>query len=165
MKNKFKELWGKNKVLIILGLILVACLVAIIIVSISFFFGKGKSIEGDRIKDISKYPITETFKSDYITSLKENEIVKNASLEVKSNRRTLYVVISFKDDTSLTDAEGIAQSSLSNISEDLLSYYDFEFILKCDKTENSDGFTIMGAKNVAGSGLVWNNNNPVESEE
>ena len=24
---------------------------------------------------------------------------------------------------------------------------------------------IMGARNVAGSGLVWNNNTPVESEE
>ena len=149
MKNKFKELWGKNKVLIILGLILIGCLVAIIIVSISFFFGKGKSIEGDRINDISKYPITETFKSDFVTSVEGNE----------------YVVINFKDDTSLNDAEGIAQASLSNISEDLLGYYDFEYILKCEKTENSDGFIIMGAKNVAGSGLVWNNNTPVESEE
>ena len=165
MKNKFKELWGKNKVLIILGLILICCLVAIIIVSISFFFGKGKSIEGDRIKDISKYPITETFKSDFVTSVEGNESVKSATLEVKSNRRTVYVVINFKDDTSLNDAEGIAQASLSNISEDLLGYYDFEYILKCEKTENSDGFTTMGAKNVAGSGLVWNNNTPVESEE
>ena len=164
MKNKFKELWGKNKVLIILGLILIGCLVAIIIVSISFFFGKGKSIEGDRIKDISKYPITETFKSDFVTSVEGNESVKSATLEVKSNRRTVYV-INFKDDTALNDAEGIAQASLSNISEDLLGYYDFEYILKCEKTENSDGFTTMGAKNVAGSGLVWNNNTPVESEE
>ena len=26
-------------------------------------------------------------------------------------------------------------------------------------------FTLLGAKNVAGSGLVWNNNTPVESDE
>lgn len=164
MKKKFKELWGNNKVLIILGLILVACLVAIIIVSISFFFGKGKSIEGNRIKDIDKYSVTEVFKNDFIKSLEDNNIVKSASIDVKNNRRTLYVIINFNDDTALNDAQGVAQASLSNISEDLLGYYDFEYILKCNKTENSDGFVIMGAKNVAGSGLVWNNNNPVESE-
>lgn len=165
MKKKFKELWGNNKVLIILGLILVACLVAIIIVSISFFFGKGKSIEGDRIKDISKYPVTEVMKNDFIKSLEDNSVVKNASIDIKSNRRTLYITINFNDDTALVDAQGIAQASLSNLSEDILGYYDLEYILKCNKTENSDGFVIIGAKNVAGSGLVWNNNNPVESVE
>ena len=71
----------------------------------------------------------------------------------------------FNADTSLNDAEAKATSSLSNLSEDILSYYDINITLKCDKSENSEGFVILGARNVAGSGLVWNNNTPVESEE
>ena len=54
---------------------------------------------------------------------------------------------------------------MPSLGENLLSYYDFEFLIKSNKSENSDGFTILGAKNVSGSGLVWNNNNPVESED
>ena len=41
--KKIKNLWENNKVLIVLGLILVACLVAILIVSFSYFFGGSKN--------------------------------------------------------------------------------------------------------------------------
>ena len=43
--------------------------------------------------------------------------------------------------------------------------YDIDFILTKEKSENDEGFTIMGAKNVNGSGLVWNNNTPIKDEE
>ena len=79
--------------------------------------------------------------------------------------RIIYITIDFNVDTSLNDAEAKATSSLTNLSEDILGYYDINFTLKCDKSENSEGFVILGARNVAGSGLVWNNNTPVESEE
>ena len=51
------------------------------------------------------------------------------------------------------------------MSDELLSDYDINLTLTSKATENSEGFTIMGAKNVAGSGVVWNNNTPVESDE
>ena len=35
--KKLKELWGNNKVLIVLGIILIICLIAIITVTFSFF--------------------------------------------------------------------------------------------------------------------------------
>ena len=161
--KKIKNLWENNKVLIVLGLILVACLVAILIVSFSYFFGGSKNEYGDRLLDIEKYPITETIKNEYVSALEKEKIVKDVKMHTKG--KIIYITIDFNADTSLNDAEAKATSSLSNLSEDILSYYDINITLKCDKSENSEGFVILGARNVAGSGLVWNNNTPVESEE
>lgn len=161
--NKLKELWGKNKVLIVLGIILVICLIAILIVTFSFFFGGSKTVYGDRLEGIADYPITENFKSDYISSLESEDLVESVSFDLRG--RIIYITINFVDDTSLVEAQGKAALSLAKFSEELLSYYDIMFTLKSSKTENSEGFTILGAKNVAGSGLVWNNNTPFESEE
>ena len=47
----------------------------------------------------------------------------------------------------------------------LENFYDFEFTLKQNATEKTEGFLIMGAKNVNGSNLVWNNNNSTSEED
>ena len=161
--NKLKEIWSNNKVLIILGVILLGCFVAIICVTISFFLGKDKSVYGDRLNEIKDVKITEVFQNEYISKLKENEIVSSASIDVRG--KVVYVIIHFVGDTTLLDAESKAALSLQEFSEDILSHYDIMFTLICDKTDNSEGFTIMGARNATGSGLNWNNNTPVESEE
>ena len=90
-------------------------------------------------------------------------MINSATFDVKG--RVIYVTINFVGDTSLVEAQSKAAASLEQFSENLLSYYDIDFTLISEATENSEGFTIMGAKNVAGSGIVWNNNTPVESEE
>ena len=161
--KKLKELWGKNKVLIVLGIILVICLVAIIIVTFSFFLGGNKGVYGDRLKDIDKHPVTETLKSEYVTALEAENSVTSVSMDIKG--KIIYIIINFASDTALNDAEALATLSLDKLGEDILSFYDINFTLKCEKSENSEGFTILGAKNVAGSGLVWNNNTPLESDE
>ena len=161
--NKIKELWGKNKVLIVLGIILIVCLVTIICVGVSFFFGGSETVYGDRLDDIENYPISEEFKSDYIASLLENEEVSDVTIDIKG--RIVYVNIVFVGDTNLANAKSKAVTSLEKFSDELLSYYDINLTLTSKATENSEGFTIMGARNVAGSGVVWNNNTPVESEE
>lgn len=161
--NKIKELWGKNKVLIVLGIILIVCLVTIICVGVSFFFGGSETVYGDRLDDIENYPISEEFKSDYIASLLENEEVSDVTIDIKG--RIVYVNIVFVGDTNLANAKSKAVTSLEKFSDELLSYYDINLTLTSKATENSEGFTIMGAKNVAGSGVVWNNNTPVESDE
>ena len=161
--NKLKELWGKNKVLIVLGIILVICLIAIIVVAVSFFFGGSESVYGDRLEEIETYPVTEEFMYEYVASFAEDETVEDVTIHTQG--RVIYVAITFAPDTPLVDAESKAVASIDLFSEDILSYYDINFTLECAATENSDGFTIMGARNVAGSGVVWNNNTPVESEE
>ncbi len=161
--DKLKEIWGKYKILIVLGLILIICFIAILFVTVSYFFGSGESVYGDRLEDIEDYPIEDTFVSEYIANLESDEMINSATFDVKG--RVIYVTINFVGDTSLVEAQSKAAASLEQFSENLLSYYDIDFTLISEATENSEGFTIMGAKNVAGSGIVWNNNTPVESEE
>ena len=161
--DKLKEIWGKYKILIVLGLILIICFIAILFVTVSYFFGSGESVYGDRLEDIEDYPIEDTFVSEYIANLESDEMINSATFDVKG--RVIYVTINFVGDTSLVEAQSKAAVSIEQFSEDILSYYDINFTLICEATENSEGFTIMGAKNVAGSGIVWNNNTVVESEE
>ena len=111
--NKLKDLWRNNKVAIVLGFILLICIVAIVMVSLSFFFGGNKSIYGDRLIDIDKYPVTDAFKSSYISSLEEDESIESAAIDVKG--RIIYVTINFIGDTTLLDAEAKAANSLSQI--------------------------------------------------
>lgn len=162
MKN-FKDFLEKNKVLILLGVILIICIIAIITVTISYFFGGSETVYGDRLDEIEDYPIEENFKKEYISSLEEDTLINSVTFDLKG--RIIYVTIDFVGDTSLVEAQSKAAASLDQFTEKILSYYDIMFTLKCEQTENSEGFTIMGARNIAGSGLIWNNNTPVESEE
>lgn len=162
--NKIKALWQKNKVLIVLLLILLACLIAIAIVCITFFLGGSKSTYGDRLKDIDKYPITDTLKSDYKTSLEADELIDKVTIKT-SGGRVIYIRLEFIPDTTLVEAQSKAIDSVAKFSEDILSYYDLNFTLYCPASENSEGFTIMGSHNVSGTGVIWNNNTQVESVE
>lgn len=160
--NKLKELWSKNKVLWVLLLILLACLIAIIIVCVTFFLGGSKTTYGDRLVDIDKYPITEEFKNDYETALESEESINSVDFDVKG--RIIYVRLEFAGGSTLLEAQNKATASLEKFSEDILSYYDINFTLISKANETSEGFTIMGARNVGRSGIVWNNNTPVESD-
>ena len=82
---------------------------------------------------------------------------------MSSSGRIIYVTIGFKKDTTLDEAKSVATSSIDKFSDNLINYYDVQFLLKCDASDNSDGFTIMGSHNVSGNGLIWNNNT-VESD-
>ena len=39
-------------------------------------------------------------------------------------------------------------------------------MIEADDTEDAEGFKLIGAKNVSGTGgIVWNNNTPIEDDE
>lgn len=161
--SKIKELWTKNKILWVLLFILLICFITIIFVSFTFFFGGNESEYGDRLKDMENHEITETFKSEYANELENDELISDAS--IRTSGRVIYINIKFTNDTTLVEAQSKATASLEKFTDNILDYYDINFILSCDATDNSEGFTILGARNVSGNGIAWNNNTKVESEE
>jgi len=161
--QKIKEIWIKNKVLIVLVIILIICFFAICTVAITYFFGGSESVYGDRLKDIDKYPITDEFKNSYISTLESEEIEKN--VKIRNEGRVIFITVNFNEDTIVLDAQSKVASMLEIIPDELLSYYDFNYILNCNASENSDGFTIMGAKNTLMEGINWNNNTKIEESE
>ena len=141
----------------------IICFIAIIVVTVSYFFGGSESVYGDRLDGIEDHPIEDSFVSEYSTNLESDDMIESVEFDTKG--RIIYITINFVGDTSLVEAQSKTAASLEIFSDDLLSYYDINFTITSEATDNSDGFTLMGARNVAGSGLVWNNNTPVESEE
>ena len=160
MKKFLKE----NKTLLILMIIAIVCIVVSILLLFKYFyFGNGGSKYGTRLEGIEKVQITETKQSEIVTKLEENDIVEKANITIIGKRIDIRLVFTSK--ATLEDAKNIAVKALENFSEDELKFYDVEFTLKQEEAEKVEGFLIMGAKNVNGSNLVWNNNNKTTSEE
>ena len=62
------------------------------------------------------------------------------------------------------EAEGKALNTIELFSEKERKFYDLNYSLLQDATDSNAGFSIMGTKNVNGTGLLWNNNTPVNEE-
>ena len=159
MKRFYKE----NRVFVILMAIVAVCLIVIVGVLLKyFFFGNSSSPYGNRIKDEKKYKLSEKEEKKIVSDLQTDETIKEAKVLTKV--RTIYVTITFNPGITLVEAQSKAVTVLEKFDEGQLGYYDIEFILKAQANESSEGFTIMGAKNVNGTNIVWNNNTPVATE-
>ena len=155
--KKLKNLWANNRILLILGIILIVCFIAIIVVVLTYFVGTRKSVYGSRF-DNMKTHIKEAEQNSYVQALDERSGVEKSSLRVQG--KTLYIRVVFKDDIKLEDAKKIVDESLDKLSDTVKETYDMNFTIK----SNTIG-TLMGARNVSGNGLSWNNNTPIEKKE
>lgn len=159
--KKIKEVWRNNKVLFVLFIILIICFVAIVTVALSYFVGTEKNPYGNRLDN--KVELPKNFETDIEKSLNADESIKES--DVRLAIRTIYITISFEANITLEQAKDKAVSCLDFISDEVLEYYDINYILTKEATEESEGFTIMGARNSFGTGVVWNNNKPVVEDE
>lgn len=160
MKKYLKE----NRTLFILMIVAIVCIVVSILLLFKYFyFGNGGSNYGDRLEGIENVKINDDKKNEVSSKISENSLVDSATVTITGKRIDIRIV--FGEKASLVDAEGIALKSLDNFSDEEKAFYDFEFTLKQNATEKTEGFLIMGAKNVNGSNLVWNNNNSTSEEE
>lgn len=157
-----KQFYKENRVFVILMAIVAVCLILIIGVLLKyFFFGNSSSPYGDRLKDEKKYKLSEKEEKKIAADIENDETIKKAT--VRTSVRTIYVTIEFNSEITLVEAQSKAVTVLEKLDEGQLGYYDIEFILKKEATDG-EGFTIMGAKNVNGTNIVWNNNTPVTTE-
>lgn len=161
--EKIKELWNRNRVLIVLVIIVLTCFCIMGVVMVKYFFGGNTSSYGDRLDDIKDMPFKEEDQQTLINAIKENDIVSDVSINVKG--KIIYIRILFNEKASLDTAKAVAAKSVESISADYQSKYDLEYTLVQESTEAVAGFTIMGAKNINRTVLIWNNNTPVKDKE
>lgn len=155
-----KKFYNEHRVFTILMAIAIVCLILVATVLIKCFYSGGnKGKYGDRLEGIEAVEINNSKISDIETKIKADQIVKSAKITITG--KIVYFDLKFLSETSLVEAQSIALKSLDNFSDEEKAFYDFHFTLKQESTAESDGFLIEGAKNKNGSGLVWNNNNPV----
>ncbi len=155
--KKLKKIWQENSVLLVLFVILIACLIAISVVVVKYFVGDSSSSYGDRLENIEKYPFEKDAQDELIGKIKEDELVED--VKVRTSGKIIYVTINFAPKVTLVEAQSKALASLEYFSDDILSFYDIQYMIKADSTEDADGYQIMGSHNISGSGgIVWNNN-------
>ena len=162
--KKLKKIWQENSILFVLLFILIACLIAISVVVGTYFIGDSSSKYGDRLEEIEDYPFDSDMQDEIIAQIKENEIVEDVTMRVSG--KIIYVNITFVPATTLVEGQSVALASLEFFSEDTLSFYDLEYMIEAEATDDAEGFQLIGAKNVSGTGgIVWNNNTEFEEEE
>lgn len=160
--KKIKEIWDNNRIILVLSFIIILCFMVMFFIGIKLFVGMNSSPYGDRLEGIAEHPFTDEQKTTIIDKLKESETVK--SVDVHTKGKIVYIQVSFEG-ISLDKAKEIIQGSLETISDDVKGYYDLEFILVEEASEEFPGFTIIGAKNIHRNAISWNNNTPYEVEK
>ncbi len=163
--KRLKKFWQENSVLLVLFLILIACLIAIGIVVFTYFVGDSHSKYGDRLEGIEEHPFDKSMQEDIINKLKEEEVISDVKIDVSG--KSIYITITYTPKTTLVEAQSKAIDSLDIIDEDVINFYDIEYLIEAEDTESTEGFKMMGSHNVSGTGgIVWNNNTVFkESEE
>lgn len=162
--NRIKKVWEENKVLLVLGIILIICILVVSIVSLTYFYGSSDSVYGNRLDEIKDIPLNSKLFKDIEEELKKNESVKNVNVNQKG--KIVYINIDFVDATGMDLAKEIASSTLELFNDDELAIYDLEFTISSLSTKDFVGYTLMGARNANGIGeIVWNNYNVEEKDE
>lgn len=162
--KKIQKILNENRVLLVLGIILLVCLVVVAVVSLTYFYGSSDTVYGNRLDDIKDMPLNEKLFKDIENELKEDESVKKVSTTKKG--KIVYINIDFVDATKMEDAKKVAESSLELFNDDELALYDIEFTITSLSTNDFIGYTLMGARNANGLGeIVWNNYNLEVDEE
>ncbi len=162
--SKIKKIWTENKVLFVLGIILIICLIVFATVSITYFYGASKDKYGNRLDITKEVPLDSKLYTDIENELKANEKVIKASAKLKG--KIVYINVTFSDETKLEDAKLIAETVIKLFNEDELNVYDLEFIIQTENVTDNAGFVALGARNSNGSGsVVWNNTTSVEKDQ
>lgn len=162
--SKIKKIWNENRVLFVLGLILIICVVVVSIVSLTYFYGSSSNAYGNRLDSIKDTPLSDKYLQNIKTEMNSKTGVKNTNVKVKG--KIVYIEIEYNDGIKMDDAKETTKDALKLFSEKELSLYDLQFTIK-----NKD-FTLMGAHNSNGSSstseednIVWNNYTIKEDKE
>ena len=156
--NKIKKVLKENKVLIVLGVILLLCLAIFIGVSVTYFYGSNSDKYGNRLESIKNVPLDEKLFNDIKEDVSKKENVTSVDISLKG--RIVYITMAFNESAAVESAKSVAEGVVSLFNDDELAVYDLQFIIK---SSGDSKFTLMGSRNSNGSGVVvWNNYNKQE---
>ncbi len=122
---------------------------------------EGKATYGDRLKNIDKYPI-----SDSVYSKIDEEFGKNSKVLKVSHRlqgKTINYFITVDEKVSVKDAKSIGDSLIEYFDEDTLSYYSIQVSILKEK-EELNNFPIMGMKHPESKVLSWTKDREIITE-
>lgn len=161
--KKLKKFWKENRVLMVLAIILVICLIVMLVVAITYFYGSSDNVYGNRLEVTEKVPLNTKLLDDISQAMQLKENVGEVSVTNKG--KIVYINIKFSTATEMEKAKKIAEEAVTMFNEDELEVYDIQFTIASGGNESFKAYTLMGARNSSGSGIViWNNYTEVVEE-
>ena len=123
---------------------------------------EGKATYGERLKDISKHPISEEIYSKVDSEMKEDDKVEDISHRLSGKIVNYYLTV--RNDVSKGDAKALGSKIITYFDEDALSYYSFQvYLIKKDETQND--FPIIGMKDPLSDSIVWTKDRDITVSE
>ena len=157
MKNFFKSIGNlirRHKLLFTICLCAFIIIIVMMYIFFSLFIG-GTDKYGDRLQGIDEHKISNSDKEEVTSFLEEKEEVTTATMRTQG--KIIYIHIEFKKEVSLDRAKEIANESLSKIEDEEKKFYDINFSLTQEKTEDNEEntFVVTGSKNSQLDHISW----------
>lgn len=139
--DKIKKILKDNRYTVIGILIFIVIAIIATVVYNLLFSSNGTPIYGNRLDDLEGIEITEETEDKIVNKLKENEIVSDATSNVKG--KILNVIITVKEKTKLSDAKKLTKIITENITDEQKSSYDIQVFFDIEGTR-VEGYPTIG---------------------
>lgn len=152
------ELIKRHKGLAIVGSLALILLIIIFIICGRMLYSSGNTEYGDRLNGLIKIDKEVTNKV-----LKEiGELEEVEKITTRTQGKIIYTTITFKENVSKDKAKEIASQVLTYYDEEIVNYYDFEFLLtqniEVAEGEEDPSYTIAGTKHPDLEKISWTKN-------
>ena len=139
----------KHRYLVLIGLIIIAVILALLILKDTVSFDESTAVYGNRLDGIEKVEITKEQKEQVKDVLKD----KTESVTVRVAGKLVNVVIKTNGDVSLEDAKGMGPTVLGIFTDEQKAFYDFQFLIS--NSENETQFPIIGYMQHSRDVITW----------
>jgi len=144
----------KNKfIVIVICIVLIILLTSFYSVARLLFPDLGTPIYGDRLENIDKMILTNDKKISIINNIKLNDIVEEASLDIKGI--LINIVVSVKEGTDVSAAKNIGTKVLTQFTTEEKEFYDIQFFITQNTEEENTLYPLIGYKNKLSPTFVW----------
>ena len=155
--EKLKGFYRNNRIYCILMGVSILCIALIAIAFLMYFIHQTKNdVYGNRLNGIESVAISNEHKNEVITYFKEQEIVEEATINIKG--KIIYINI-YLNNGKVEDAQSLAIKSLEQFTEDEKNFYDINFTFakkeETDDEEKDSTFPIMGYKKSDKTIISW----------
>ena len=113
---------------------------------------EGKATYGERLKDISKHPISDEIYKKIDDEYEANDKVKKISHRLQGKIVNYYLTVD--DKVSVKDAKALGDKLLTYFDDDILGYYSIQiYLIKEDEKLNN--FPMIGLKDSLSKAISW----------
>lgn len=126
------------------------------------FGGENRGAYGNRLDGIEEVEITKEQYDNIKNKLKENKSVTNVTTELKG--KIVNIIMTVADDVTKDVAKKIAVTSIEELDDEQLKFYDIQIFVKKENEKLND-FPIIGYKQNGKDGFSWTKDRQVTTDE